>query len=74
MRLLRAFESVMSTGHTVWLNCFLAAAALFAMAAIVDGSGLGFAGMALTWAAILPLGMGVFSLADGVRESMRASA
>lgn len=60
--------------RSLWFNLLLASAALFAMAAITAGSGLGKAGIILTWAAILPLGLGVYGLADGVREEMKTGA
>jgi hypothetical protein len=75
MRFFLALETVMSrTGRPIWLNCVLVAACLLALAAITTGSGLGPAGTALIWVAILPLSFGVFLFADGVREEMKARA
>jgi hypothetical protein len=75
MRFLFALEAVMSrAGRPVWLNCVLAALILLVMATIATGSGLSKAGIVLTWLALLPLGLGVLGLADGVREEMKARA
>lgn len=75
MKFLNALEAVLSGAtRTLWLNLILAAAALFAMAAICSAAGLGFASAFLTWGAVLPLILGVFFLADLVRTEMAASA
>lgn len=75
MRFLHALEAAMSReDRPVWLNCVLAALILMVMATIATGSGLGYAGAVLTWIAMLPLGLGVLGLADGVRQELRARA
>lgn len=61
-------------GRHLWLNCVLAAITGLAMAAITDGYGLARAGIVLTWFAILPMSLGVFLLADGIRKEMRGRA
>jgi hypothetical protein len=75
MSFLFALESVMSRpGRHLWLNCVLAAVTGLVMAAITAGYGLERAGIVLTWFAILPLCLGVFFLADGIRKEMKANA
>jgi len=75
MKLLLALETVMSRAdRPLWLNGVLAAAVIFAVAAISTGAGLSLAGTVLTWIALLPLGLGVFGLVDSVRQEIRANA
>jgi hypothetical protein len=73
MKLLRALESVMSSSaRPLWLNALIAAAVLYAMAAITADAGLPAAERVLTWLAILPLGFGVFGFTANVRDELRA--